>query len=382
MINVFQPSFGDEELAAVREVLESRWVGHGPRVKDFEEAFARHLGVSTSNVVSADTCTTAAFTVMELLGLGPGDEVVMPSIGFVGIANAVAARGATNVFCDVDPHSLNPRLEDVEKALTANTRAVVVLHYGGAPGHIAEIARLCQGRGIALVEDAANAQASRVDGQACGTFGDFGFWSFDHGKIAVAVDGGMLYAKEPGEARRAAERLYLGMDRSSGFSQARNGGHRWWEFDVSSFSRRSVMNDLTAAIGRVQLTRLDGFVERRRELASVYDLSLSGVSGVRTPPPLPRGHESSHYLYWIQTAPEIRDAVAADLYAHGVYTTMRYHPLHRIAAYGSTAVLPDTDSAAASTLCLPLHQEITEREVRYITEALADSVAKHSRSDG
>lgn len=380
MINVFQPSFGDEELAAVREVLESRWVGHGPRVEDFEKAFARHLGVDTQKVVSADTCTSAAFTVMELLGLAPGDEVVMPSIGFVGIANAVAARGATNIFCDVDPRSLNPRARDVEKALTPNTRAVVVLHYGGAPGDVAEIARLCGERGIALVEDAANAQASRVGGQACGTFGDFGFWSFDHGKIAVAVDGGMLYARAPEEAERAAERLYLGMDRSSGFSQARSGGRRWWEFDVSSFSRRSVMNELTAAIGRVQLTRLEGFVERRRELASLYDASLAGVSGVRTPPPLPRGHESSYYLYWIQTDPEIRDAVAADLYVRGVYTTMRYYPLHRIAAYGSTAVLPDTDLAAASTLCLPLHQEITNQDIHYITETLADSVAKHSQS--
>ena len=189
MINVFQPTLGDPELEAVREVFASNWVGKGSRTVDFEAAFAAHLGVPADRIVSTNSCTEATFLALSLLGIGPGHEVVLPTVSWVGVANAIAAHGATPVFCDVDPRTLNPTVDHVAERIGPATRAVVILHYGGRPGDVEAIAELCRDRGIYLVEDAANAQASWVGDTACGTFGDIGVWSFDHGKIAVAVDG-------------------------------------------------------------------------------------------------------------------------------------------------------------------------------------------------
>jgi dTDP-4-amino-4,6-dideoxygalactose transaminase len=378
MINVFQPMLGEEELAAVAEVFAGNWIGRGSRTEEFEQAFARHIGVPAGSMVSMNSCTEATFLALELLGVGPGDEVVLPAVSFVGAANAVCARGARPVFCDVDPRTLNPTAAEIESRLTPATKAVIVLHYGGRPGDIARIARLCRERGVRLVEDAANAQASSAGGRACGTFGDIGVWSFDHGKIAVAVDGGMLHSPDPALVARARTAAYLGMEQRSGFDEAARARTRWWDFEVSSFGRRSVTNDVLAAIGTVQLRRLPGFVSRRQQITELYDTLLGHLPGVVTPPPLPADQRSSHYLYWIQVDPAIRDDAARHLYRRGVYTTFRYHPLNRVAAYGAQAPLPGAELAAESTLCLPLHQGLTDEDVRLVAAGLHEFVTRQA----
>ncbi|HEU5110838.1 MAG TPA: DegT/DnrJ/EryC1/StrS family aminotransferase [Micromonosporaceae bacterium] len=379
MINVFQPSLGEEELAAVSEVFATGWVGRGPRAAAFEREFAAHLGVGPEHVTTLNSCTEATFLAMELLGIGPGDEVVLPSVSFVGVGNAVASRGARPVFCDVDPRTLNPTVAHVEERLTPATRAVVVLHYGGYPGDVAGIAALCRDRGVRLVEDSACAQASSVDGRACGTIGDIGVWSFDHGKIAVTVDGGAFFARDPELVAEAAKRAYFGLEQFSGYAQAQRQLTRWWEFDVSSFSRRSIMNDVTAALGSVQLRKLPAFLRRRAEVAARYDAALAGVDGVATPPPAPPGHMTSHYMYWVQLDPDIRDLVARDLYEAGVYTTFRYPPLHQIHAYGAAgSSLPGAERAAAVTLCLPMHQALSDDDVDLTVTALRAAVARRA----
>ncbi|MFV2178815.1 DegT/DnrJ/EryC1/StrS family aminotransferase [Actinomadura sp. LOL_016] len=379
MINVFQPALGDAELEAVKEVFDSNWIGRGRRADAFETAFARHLGVGRAHVTSVNSCTEATFIAMDLAGVGPGDEVVLPTVSFVGVGNAVASRGARPVFCDVDPRTLAPTVDAVAGALTDRTRAVVVLHYGGHPGDIARIAALCRDRGVLLIEDAAIGIASRVDGRACGTFGDFGVWSFDHGKIAVAVDGGMLYVRDPELAARAPKLAYLGMEQKSGFDQALHRDTRWWEFEVSDFARRSVTNDVLAAVGNVQLGRLPEFIDRRRQVARRYDAGLAGVAGMDRPPPLPPGHESSYYMYWVQFEGGIRDQIARDLYDRGIYTTFRYPPLHLVKAYGSDAVLPNAEAAAARTLLLPMHQSLTDTDVERVIDAVRTCVPARLR---
>ncbi|MEU3052027.1 DegT/DnrJ/EryC1/StrS family aminotransferase [Streptomyces griseus] len=377
MINVFQPQLGEEELAAVKEVFESNWLGHGPRTKEFEAGFAEHIGVGPEHTLFINSCTAGLFLAMELLGLGEGDEVVLPSVSFVAAANAVAAAGARPVFCDVEPRTLNPTVEHIEGAITERTRAVIVLHYGGYPGDIERIAALCRTRGIPLVEDAACAVASRVGGRAVGTFGDIALWSFDAMKILVTGDGGMLYVKDSELARRARRLAYHGLEQSSGFAGAKV-SHRWWELDVRDFARRVIGNDLTAAIGTVQLGKLPEFVRRRARAVELYNSELAGVPGLVLPPALPEGHETSHYFYWVQMSAAIRDEVAAELYASGIYTTFRYPPLHRVPAYGADLELPDTEQASERTLCLPLHHGLQDAEVREVATALRKAVASRS----
>ncbi|GLW05788.1 aminotransferase DegT [Microtetraspora sp. NBRC 13810] len=374
MINVFQPTLGDEELDAVRQVFAGNWLGHGPRTRTFEAEFAGHLGVDPQRMVFVNSGTTGLFLATELLGLGPGDDVVLPSISFVGAGNAVSVTGARPRFCDVDPRTLNPSAGDVARALTPRTKAVLVLHYGGYPGEIAGIAALCRERGVALIEDAACAVASSADGTGCGAFGDIAMWSFDAMKILVTGDGGMLYVRDPELADRARRLAYHGLEWHSGLAASARVPHRWWELNVQDFGRREIGNDVTAAIGSVQLRRLPGFVERRREIARAYDRLLAGADGIRLPPPLPDGHVTSHYFYWVQLDAGIRDQVAADLKERGVYTTFRYAPLHKVPIYRGDAELPGTEEAADTTLLLPLHQGLDDADVRTVADELRKAV--------
>jgi aminotransferase len=382
MINVFQPNVGDEELKAIAEVFESAWLGHGPRVDTFEHEFAEHLGVNPEQVLFLNSATSGLFLATELLRLGPGDEVVLPTVSFVANANAIVATGARPVFCDVDARTLNPSVADIEAVATPRTKAVMVLHYGGHPGDIAGIAAWCRAREVALIEDAACAVASSVHGTACGTFGDIGVWSFDSRKVITTGDGGLVYLRDPDLVRQARRLAYHGQDSRSAFSvaaTAQRPSRRWWEQSIHAIGRRLIGNDLTAALGSVQLRRLPGFLERRSSLTATYDRLLAGAEGIRRPPRPPTGHVTSHYFYWVQLDPALRDGVAEDLLARGIYTSFRYVPLHGVPLYRSDARLPSADEAAATTLLLPLHPGLTNADVEHVVRELRAAVERGRR---
>ncbi|GAA2430342.1 DegT/DnrJ/EryC1/StrS family aminotransferase [Streptomyces macrosporus] len=379
MINLFQPQVGEEELSAVAEVFDSKWLGHGPRTKAFEAEFGEHLGVPADHVLFLNSGTSGLFLCVEALGLGEGDEVVLPSMSFLAAANAVVVSGARPVFCDVDSRTMNPSWRDIEAVLTPRTRAVIVLHYGGYPGEIVEIAERCRERGITLIEDAACSLGSVVDGRRPGSLGDLAVWSLDAAKILTTGDGGLMYVRDPELAVRARRLAYHGLVHPSGLGYARV-SHRWWELQVPEVGRRLIGNDLTAAIGSIQLRRLPEFTARRGEIAALYRHELADVEELLLPPPLPAGHETSHYFFWVQMDAGIRDEVAADLLAAGVYTTFRYAPLHKVPTYGEThRVLPGTEHASGRTLCLPIHPGLTDDDVRTVAALLRESVASRTR---
>jgi aminotransferase len=380
MINLFQPQLGKEELAALGETVDSRWIGSGPRTKAFEAEFAAHLDVDPEQVLFLASGTASLFLALDLLDLEPGNEVVLPSAFFIAAANAIVARGARPVFCDVDPRTVNPRPSDIAGAITPRTKAVVILHYGGYPGAVREIADICRSADITLIEDSACSIASTVDGKACGTFGDLATWSFDAMKVLTTGDGGMLFVRDREQAVRARRLAYHGLAHLSGFEGARVTA-QWWNLDVREPGRRVIGNDLTAAIGSVQLRRLGEFIDRRKEIVAAYDRELADVDGLLTPPPLPAGHATSYYFYWVQLDGNIRDRIASELYSAGIYTTFRYEPLHRVPLYGFDGTLPDTEFLATRTLLLPLHTGLTDSDVRTVTDRLRKAVeaAKGSR---
>ena len=368
MINVFQPELGREELDAVARVFASNWIGKGSVTDRFEADFAAHLGVDRMHASTVSCCTEGLFQSMALLGVGRGHEVVLPAISFVGAANAVAAAGATPVFCDVDPRTLNATADSIGDKLSGRTRAVILLHYGGLPCELDPICSLLSERGIALVEDSACSVASTYKGRACGTFGDVGLWSFDSMKIVVTGDGGMIYFRDPAMRERSGPLLHLGLTSTSGFSSGAK--ERWWEFDVSEFARRAIMNDIASAIGVEQLKKLPAFMDRRRRVQCRYDQAFADLNWLRTPPPMSAYMTSSNYLYWVQTGRGVRDALAVHLRERGVYSTFRYYPLHRVRRYGSPVDLPAADCAADTTLCLPMHHSLTDADVETVIAAV------------
>lgn len=363
MINVFSPSLGQEELAQVKESFESGWIGKGEKVKQFEEAWAQHIGVSPENVVSVNCATEGLFQILYLLqDYDIRDDVIIPSVHFIGAANATLSGGFNPVFCDVDKHTLNPTLEHIQATYTRHTRGVCLLHYGGVAQELDTIREWCNEKGLWLIEDAACSPATIFKGKAAGTWGHFGVWSFDAMKILSTGDGGMIYCESKEHAAELRKRLYLGMNAQSGLS---NDKDKWWEFEVSYPGRRSIMNDIAAGIGLEQLKKLNSFTVRRGEIDFYYYNHLPEYIIVS-----PNYEEQlpSYYFYWIQTSK--RDELAKYLREQGIYSTFRYYPLHRVFKTGQN--LPGVDYATDNTLLLPLHCNLKDEEVEYICEKVKE----------
>lgn len=368
MINVFQPSLGTEELERIKAVFDSNWLGKGKINDEFETGFARHLGVGREHVFTSNCCSEGLFSSMHMFEIGPGDEVIMPTISFVGAGNAVCASGAKLVLCDVDRRTLNVRASDIEEKITPNTKAIMLLHYGGVPCEMDEILDLAKKYHLVVIEDSACSVASTYKGQACGTIGDMGMWSFDAMKILVCGDGSMLYFKDPLLKERAEKWLYFGLESKSGYSNSVD--QKWWEYDISSYGHRAIMNDVTAAMAVEQLKKLPAFIARRKEIHEMYNRLLSGLGWLDTPLAIPDYCTSSYYFYHIQIAGEHRDLLAKYLREHDVYTTFRYFPLHRVKHYGAEGSFPNADYAAYHTLCLPVHQSLTNEDVQRVADLI------------
>lgn len=368
MINIFQPSLQSEELEAVKKVFESNWIGKGKITDKFEAEFAKYLGIERKLIRSINCCTEGIFQAMEVLDIKPQDEIILPSISFVGVANAIAAKGAKPVFCDIDYRTLNATSEYIEQKITSKTKAVIIIHYGGLPCNMDEICELSRRKNVTLIEDSACSVSSRYKGKACGTFGEIGAWSFDAMKILVMGDGGMIYCRTPEMAKRVEESSYLGLVRKSGMTNTVD--EKWWQFDISCFGRRAIVNDISSAIGIEQLKKLPHFITRRKEVHKFYDKGLSNIDWLQLPPVIPSYVDSSYYFYWIQMQPQLRDRLAVYLRQNDIYSTFRYYPLHKVAYYKSAEVLPNSEKAAESTLCIPLHHSLSNKDLEKIIETI------------
>ena len=369
VIQLFSPTTGPEEQAAAAAAIASGWIGFGPQVLEFEMAWAEHIGVPAENVVSVSCATEGLYQIMAYLAVSHhtvwSHDVIVPDIGFIGIANAVrqAREGNSDdilnvVLCDVDPHTLNPSMADIALNVKAfDTLAVVIQHYGGVPSDLGPIAALCRERGVLLIEDAACAPLSFYGGQRAGTVGDFGVWSFDAMKIITSGDGGMVYCRDAAAAESIRKATRLGQDNLSGQGAA---GDKWWEYRVYTPGRKAMLNDLQAAVGLAQLVKLEALVERRHEIWNLYSTMLCSLEWLSLPKPYePENEQWSYYTFWVQC--EQRDALALYLRERGVYTSFRYWPIS--AAYGCESNCPNAAWAAAHTLNLPLHANLTDDDV-------------------
>lgn len=374
MINIFQPSLGEKELSAVREVFESNWVGRGKKVEAFESAFAAYQKTNSKQMISTTCASEGLFSIMEMLNLSHGDEVIIPTIAFVAKASAVCSVGAKPVFCDVDPHTLNVSVQHILEKITDKTRAIIINHYGGYPAEVDKISKLCREKKIILIEDAACAIGSSVAGKKVGTFGDFAVWSFDSMKVLVTADGGMIYCQDESIGKKLREHLYFGFieGKKSGFEKSRDSKDCWWDYEISSFGSRAIMNDVTANIGLVQLDRLPDFLARREKIARFYTESLNSISGITVEPAPREGDVMTHYLYWIQL--EKRDELARYLLNRDIYTTFRYWPLHWVTKFNHNKDkrLPNAEIAATTTLNIPCHHALTDVEVEQVVSAIKD----------
>tara|TARA_A100001388_G_scaffold63422_1_gene44288 strand:+ start:750 stop:1889 length:1140 start_codon:yes stop_codon:yes gene_type:complete len=371
MINVFQPNLGEEELNAIKDVFNSNWIGKGNKVDEFETSFSNMLRESRSSFFSTTCCTEGLFLFPELFKFKPDDEIIVPNISFVAVASSIIKSGAKLILCDVDKNSLNTTADLVEKKITKNTRALILNHYGGVPCDMDPIKELCKIHNIILIEDSACAVKSFYKGKATGTFGDMGIWSFDSMKTISTGDGGMIYLKDSHLTDKAKELLYLGVPsrQKSGLDNSSLGNKNWWEIEVNALGRRSMMNNISAAIGLAQIAKLNGFLNRRREIYEIYINQLSKISWLKLPPKLEDYIESSYYFFWIQL--EKRNELARYLLKNDVYTTFRYWPLNKIKYFNKYhEKFKNSEFASSSTLNLPIHQSLTNENISKIIDLL------------
>ena len=369
MIPVMKPWLDDEEARAAAEVVSSGWLAQGPRVAEFEAGFAARVGAAEGVAVSS--CTTGLHLALHLLGIGPGDEVVVPSFSFIATANCVVYVGATPVFADVEPEDGNVSARTVEPVLTGRTRAVVVVDQGGMPADVEPLRQLCERRGIALVEDAACAAGSRYHDAPVGAGALLAAWSFHPRKLLTTGEGGMLTTSDEQVADRA-RRL-----REHGMSISAAARHQSRQPVIESYLEVGFnfrMTDIQAAVGLVQLRKLDAMVDRRRELAARYQAMLSDVPGLRAVKD-PAWGESNFQSFWVELDPGFplsRNALLTALAQHGVSARAGIMAAHRQPAYaGQRHVdLPVTERLTDQTLILPLFHTMTELEQQAVVAVI------------
>jgi dTDP-4-amino-4,6-dideoxygalactose transaminase len=374
-IPVMRPWLGEEEAAAAAAAVASGWVAQGPRVAEFEQTFAAAIG--TGHGVAVSSCTAGLHLALLTAGIGSGDEVVVPSLSFIATANAPRYVGAKPVFADVDAATLNLTPETVEPLLTERTRAVILVDQAGVPADLEAMRKLCEPRGIAIVEDAACAAGAEYRGRPVGAGADLAVFSFHPRKLMTTGEGGMIVTSDGDVAARLRRLREHGMDVSA--AQRHMSRQPVIEHYLETgYNYR--MTDIQAAVGLVQLAKLRRMVERRRELAARYQEALSAVPGWKmiTDPVHGKTNYQSFWVVLPDNYPLSRDGLLKSLADAGISARRGIMAAHREPAYTDHdhAELPVTEYLANRSLILPLFHEMTVDEQGAVILALSDPAGR------
>jgi dTDP-4-amino-4,6-dideoxygalactose transaminase len=372
-IPVMKPWLGADEAQAAADAVASGWVAQGPRVAAFEKAFAERVGAP--DAVATSSCTTALHLGLVALGVGPGDEVIVPSLSFIATANAARYVGATPVFADVDLATQNLTAATIKAVATSATRAVIVVHQAGIPADMGDIHEFCDPMGIAVFEDAACAIGATYNGHLVGADSDLVAFSFHPRKVITTGEGGMLTTSNPQWAARIRRLREHGMNVSAAERhQAKTAViERYLE---TGWNFR--MTDIQAAVGLVQLAKLDVIVARRRELGLRYAARLGDLPGVITAadPPYGTTNFQSFWLLLADNAATDRDELLAELMRRGISARRGIMASHLEPAYEGQPhdELPVTERLTRDSIILPLFHTMTSAEHDRVVDSVRQLV--------
>ena len=371
-IPITRPHLAGDEQAAVAEVIASGWISQGPKVRAFEEAFAERVGAA--DAVATTSCTTALSLALHVSGVGPGDEVIVPSLSFIATANAVWHCGAQPVFADIDPRTYNLDPIAAERAITPRTKAIMPVHQVGLPADMDAFLELGRSHEVAIVEDAACAIGASYKDRPIGSLGPLACFSLHPRKVITTGEGGMIAVSDAEVAERLRRLRAHGMDTSD---LAR---HSARDIVVEAYPERgwnSRMTDMQAALGLCQLRVLDEILERRRLLAERYTAALERIPHLESPydPTYAQRTWQSYCVRLAPGAPLERTELMRNLLHDGIATRRGVMAIHEEASYSGQAPqgapeLPHTEAATRETLMLPLFPDLSEDQQDYILERL------------
>jgi dTDP-4-amino-4,6-dideoxygalactose transaminase len=321
-IPVFVPHLGRDTLGAVERAFDDGWIGMGATTRAFEEGLAAWLGTDRP-VATTMTGTAALHQALRLVGVGPGDEVILPSFNYIADVQAILWTGATPVFADIEPTTLGLDPRRVAEVITSRTRAIMPLHFAGIPCAIEALHELAETRGLRIVEDATHAIGSRHAGQAIGSFGDVTCFSFDPVKLITCLDGGAVVCPPDADVAGLHRRRLLGVDRDT-MERYRN--RRAWDYDVTEIGFRDHMTNINAAIGLSQLARVDEFVANRRRDGRAYNEALAPLPWLTTP--VTDFEDVGPFIYTVRVPADARDDFVAHLAERGIATGIHFLPCH------------------------------------------------------
>lgn len=371
-----RPSIGEEEIAEVADTLRSGWLTLGPKTRRFEEKFAAYVG--TKHAIAVSSCTAALHLLLEALGLGPGDEVVTSPYTFSATVASILYVGATPVLADTLPDWPNLDPNSVKEKVSGKTRAILPVHFAGAPCDMDALTSIAERSGASVIEDAAHALPAAYKGRRVGTLSAATAFSFYAGKNMTTGEGGMVTTDDDALAEDLRVRRLHGISRDAWKRYSAEGS---WYYEVTRLGFKYNMTDINASLGLHQLDRLDGFHRRRLELVALYEELLAGVPGVIRPI-TPRDGESAWHLYVVRVDPaDIRDKVIETLKADNIGTSVHFIPIHHHPFYQERLGCKEGDYPNATRLyrgaiSLPLFPTMREEDVGAVVRSLSRAVAE------
>jgi len=372
-----QPLIEEPEIQEVVASLKSAWLGTGPKVAEFESRIAAYKGVK--HAIAVNSCTAGLHLSCVVLGISPGDEVILPAMTFCATANAVIHAGGTPVPVDVDPDTFNMRPSDVEKAITPRTRAIMPVHFAGRTCDMDGLMALARRRGLKVIEDCAHAVETEYRGRKVGTFGDCGVLSFYSTKNVVTGEGGMILTNDDEISQRAKIMALHGMS-ADAWKRFSDKGYK--HYDVVEVGFKYNMMDLQAAIGMHQILRVDEYWKRRKAIWDAYTEAFDDLA-LGLPAPLEKDSRHALHLFTVLVQPDAglsRDELLMRLHERKIGTGVHYRAIPTYTVYKEKfgwdlEAFPNAKKIGETTLSLPISAKLTDDEVEYIIAEVRAAVA-------